>query len=120
MQLVDHRLDQPRSSVVIPLILLGLGLLLSAALVLVGTSLAIWNFTDPVQRVTVSGFSTVLLMAVVLANLAPFAIAATTLVWTRTRASQSWPRAVRRAAVWTGGACVVSFFLTMLATGGMP
>lgn len=116
---MDRRGCAPQGRVVLPLGLLGVGLLLSALWAMVGTSLAIWNLTDADQRATISGIQRVLLIVVVLANLAPFVAAAVSLLWARARGGSSWPRALQLAAGWTGAACAASFVCTMIAAGGL-
>lgn len=82
-----------------------------------GFSLAVWNFTDPIQQNYLTpvrvGFLSFLLVAV----FAPFVAAAAALLVARAR-TRSWTIALRAAAVCAGVTGVGAFFAVMLANSG--
>lgn len=116
----DRRFLEPEPGLGSSIALLAMGLVPSMLWALVGIPLAIWNLTDADQRASISTFSVVLLIVVVIANLAPFATTAVLVTRARKQTRSSWARAVRAAAPWAGAACGISFLLTAMATGGMP
>jgi len=119
VDLIARRVVEPEPGLGSSIGLLALGLVPSLVWAAVGIPLAIWNLTDPGQRASISPFSMGLLVAVVVANVAPFVLAGLALVRARRSHRLAWSRAVRAAATWAGIACVVSFALTAMATGGM-
>lgn len=119
MDVTEPKLLEPEPPLGSSVALLAMGLAPSALWALVGIPLAMWNLTDQAQRASLSTFSVGLLIVVVIANLSPFVAAAALLSRARKHDGLSWPRALRAAAPWAGFACVVSFVLTAMATGGM-